>query len=112
MTLAQLCTCCSCRLRQAWLHTSCRHAGCAQLHLPCCRSRFAADGGGPAAAAREFKQLVKQLHEAGIEVILDVVYNHTVEGASLVSTESTRDISRCVHRLLECICEWSTLTCS
>lgn len=43
-------------------------------------SRFAADGGGPAAAAREFKQLVKQLHEAGIEVILDVVYNHTVEG--------------------------------
>ena len=66
-----------------------RHAGCAQSHLSCCRSRFAADGGGPAAAAREFKQLVKQLHEAGIEVILDVVYNHTVEGTSFVSTEST-----------------------
>ena len=81
----------------------CRHAGCAQLHLPCCRSRFAADGGGPAAAAREFKQLVKQLHEAGIEVILDVVYNHTVEGASLVSTESMGANSRCVHRLLSCV---------
>ena len=29
---------------------------------------------------REFKQLVKELHKAGIEVILDVVYNHTAEG--------------------------------
>ncbi|HWP20607.1 MAG TPA: glycogen debranching protein GlgX [Burkholderiaceae bacterium] len=29
---------------------------------------------------REFKQMVKTLHEAGIEVILDVVYNHTAEG--------------------------------
>ncbi len=28
----------------------------------------------------EFKQMVKSLHEAGIEVILDVVYNHTAEG--------------------------------
>jgi len=43
-------------------------------------SRFAADGGGPVAAAREFKEMVKALHEAGIEVILDVVYNHTAEG--------------------------------
>jgi len=43
-------------------------------------SRFAAGGGGPTAAAMEFKQMVKQLHAAGIEVILDVVYNHTVEG--------------------------------
>ena len=39
--------------------------------------------GGPAAAAREFKQMVKTLHAAGIEVILDVVYNHTVEGVPL-----------------------------
>ena len=43
-------------------------------------SRFAADGAGPVAAAREFKQMVQQLHKAGIEVILDVVYNHTAEG--------------------------------
>ena len=28
----------------------------------------------------EFKEMVKALHEAGIEVILDVVYNHTCEG--------------------------------
>ncbi|KAL6757880.1 isoamylase, starch debranching enzyme [Haematococcus lacustris] len=43
-------------------------------------SRFAADGAGPVAAAREFKQMVKTLHAAGIDVLLDVVYNHTVEG--------------------------------
>ena len=43
-------------------------------------ARFAADGGGTFAAGREFKQLVKALHAAGIEVILDVVYNHTNEG--------------------------------
>jgi glycogen operon protein len=34
---------------------------------------------GPAAVIREFKQMVKNLHAAGIEVILDVVYNHTAE---------------------------------
>jgi isoamylase len=35
------------------------------------------DGGG---AVREFKAMVRALHTAGIEVILDVVYNHTAEG--------------------------------
>ncbi|BDZ46400.1 hypothetical protein GCM10025866_23090 [Naasia aerilata] len=34
---------------------------------------------GPEAVLREFKGMVKLLHEAGIEVILDVVYNHTAE---------------------------------
>ncbi|KAG1342324.1 isoamylase 3, chloroplastic [Cocos nucifera] len=42
-------------------------------------SRYASSGGGPAVAAQEFKQMVKALHNAGIEVILDVVYNHTNE---------------------------------
>jgi isoamylase len=37
----------------------------------------------PGAAAAEFKQMVKALHQAGIEVILDVVYNHTGEGNHL-----------------------------
>lgn len=46
-------------------------------------SRFAADGAGPVAAAREFKQMVQQFHKAGMEVILDVVYNHTAEGTWL-----------------------------
>merc|ERR1719379_2306773 len=43
-------------------------------------SRFGSGGEGPIAASREFKTLVKALHAAGIEVILDVVYNHTAEG--------------------------------
>ena len=40
----------------------------------------AARAAGPQAVQDEFKAMVKALHEAGIEVILDVVYNHTAEG--------------------------------
>ncbi|HMF61288.1 MAG TPA: glycogen debranching protein GlgX [Vicinamibacterales bacterium] len=41
---------------------------------------------------QEFKQLVKTLHDAGIEVILDVVYNHTAEGNQLGPILSFRGI--------------------
>jgi isoamylase len=41
---------------------------------------------------REFKEMVKALHKAGIEVILDVVYNHTGEGSHLGPTLSFRGI--------------------
>jgi glycogen operon protein len=34
----------------------------------------------PGAAAAELKELIRELHRAGIEVVLDVVYNHTAEG--------------------------------
>ncbi len=34
----------------------------------------------PTFAAREFKEMVARLHDAGLELILDVVYNHTAEG--------------------------------
>ncbi|WP_323825603.1 alpha-amylase family glycosyl hydrolase, partial [Pseudomonas aeruginosa] len=34
---------------------------------------------GPEAVLREFKGMVRLLHEAGLEVLLDVVYNHTSE---------------------------------
>src|SRR6185369_590914 len=40
----------------------------------------------------EFKTMVKTLHNAGIEVILDVVYNHTAEGNHLGPTLSFRGI--------------------
>ncbi|MFM2437541.1 MAG: glycogen debranching enzyme GlgX, partial [Actinomycetota bacterium] len=40
----------------------------------------------------EFKRMVKALHEAGLEVILDVVYNHTCEGNQLGPTLSWRGI--------------------
>jgi glycogen operon protein len=41
---------------------------------------------------REFKTMVRTLHAAGIEVILDVVYNHTCEGSQLGPTLSFRGI--------------------
>jgi len=43
-------------------------------------------------SVREFKELVKALHAAGLEVILDVVYNHTAEGNHLGPTLSFRGI--------------------
>nr|WP_062336418.1 glycogen debranching protein GlgX [Herbidospora sakaeratensis] len=50
----------------------------------------------------EFKAMVKALHEAGIEVILDVVYNHTAEGNHLGPTLSMRGIDNAnYYRLVE-----------
>ncbi|HEX3696131.1 MAG TPA: glycogen debranching protein GlgX [Polyangia bacterium] len=46
----------------------------------------------PGAQVSEFKAMVKALHAAGIEVILDVVYNHTAEGNHLGPTLSLRGI--------------------
>jgi isoamylase len=43
-------------------------------------NEYAAAGGFIGQQVQEFKQMVKTLHQEGIEVILDVVYNHTVEG--------------------------------
>jgi isoamylase len=45
----------------------------------------------------EFKQMVKALHNAGIEVILDVVYNHTAEGNHLGPTLSFRGIDNLIY---------------
>jgi isoamylase len=46
----------------------------------------------PTDSVREFKMMVRALHAAGIEVILDVVYNHTAEGNHLGPTLSLRGI--------------------
>ena len=45
----------------------------------------------------EFKEMVRRLHEAGIEVILDVVYNHTAEGNHLGPTLSYRGIDNAAY---------------
>ena len=52
----------------------------------------AAQYGGTGAVLREFKGMVKLLHEAGIEVILDVVYNHTSEEGPDGPTTSLRGL--------------------
>ncbi len=46
---------------------------------------------------REFKEMVKKLHSHGIEVILDVVYNHTSEGNEMGPTLSFRGIDNTVY---------------
>ncbi len=46
---------------------------------------------------QEFKSMVKTLHDAGIEVILDVVYNHTAEGNHLGPTLSFRGIDNAAY---------------
>ena len=49
----------------------------------------------------EFRDMVKALHRAGIEVILDVVFNHTSEGAHDGPTLSFRGIDNAVYYILE-----------
>jgi isoamylase len=69
-------------------------------------SYFAPDAGFavsplPLEAVREFKVMVRALHAAGLEVILDVVYNHTAEGNHLGPTLSLRGIDNSsYYRLL------------
>jgi isoamylase len=56
--------------------------------------------GGLGQQVSEFRSMVKILHSAGIEVILDVVYNHTAEGSQLGPTLSLRGIdNRAYYRL-------------
>ena len=50
-----------------------------------------ASGLQPGQQVQEFKGMVRMLHQAGIEVILDVVYNHTAEGNHLGPTCASRE---------------------
>ncbi|MHB8368066.1 MAG: glycogen debranching protein GlgX [Leptospirales bacterium] len=52
---------------------------------------------GSMSPENEFKMMVRSLHDAGIEVILDVVYNHTCEGNHLGPTFSMRGIDNAVY---------------
>ena len=51
----------------------------------------------PGGCVKEFKTLVRELHKAGIEVILDVVYNHTAEGNENGSTYEFKGIQNDVY---------------
>jgi glycogen operon protein len=56
----------------------------------------------PGNQVQEFKAMVRDLHNAGIEVILDVVYNHTAEGNHMGPTLSMRGIDNAAYyRLVE-----------
>ena len=57
--------------------------------------------GDPLAVIHEFRDLVKALHRAGIEVILDVVYNHTAEGDHHGPSFCFRGLANEAYYLLE-----------
>lgn len=58
---------------------------------------YAASRGRPEETVREFRSMVREMHKAGIEVILDVVYNHTAEGNELGPTLSFRGIDNLAY---------------
>ena len=55
----------------------------------------------PLGPVDEFRDMVKALHRAGIEVILDVVFNHTAEGGHLGPTLSLRGLDNKAYYILE-----------
>jgi glycogen operon protein len=55
----------------------------------------------PGGALREFKEMVRELHKNNIEVILDVVFNHTAEGNENGPTISFRGLDNAVYYMLE-----------
>ncbi|QDV72667.1 Glycogen debranching enzyme [Planctomycetes bacterium K2D] len=57
-------------------------------------------GSEPGGQVREFKQMVRELHAAGIEVILDVVFNHTSEGNDHGPTFSFKGLENSVYYML------------
>jgi isoamylase len=63
-------------------------------------SRYARSA-SPLECVREFKMMVRALHAAGLEVILDVVYNHTAEGNHLGPTVSLRGIDNATYYRLQ-----------
>lgn len=59
-----------------------------------------AAGKEPGSQVREFKEMVRAFHAAGIEVILDVVFNHTAEGNQLGPTLSFKGLENSVYYML------------
>ena len=56
---------------------------------------------GPTGPVDEFREMVKALHRAGLEVILDVVFNHTAEGDHRGPTLSFRGLDNTTYYILE-----------
>ncbi|AEF85860.1 glycogen debranching enzyme GlgX [Treponema primitia ZAS-2] len=55
----------------------------------------------PGGQVREFKEMVRELHKAGIEVILDIVFNHTAEGNEWGPTYSFRGLDNTIYYMLD-----------
>ncbi|PXF44807.1 Isoamylase 3, chloroplastic [Gracilariopsis chorda] len=57
----------------------CQYWGYSTVGFFSVMNRFASKGSSPQEAKQQFQHMVRELHRAGIEVILDVVFNHTAE---------------------------------
>ncbi len=68
------------------------HWGYNTLGFFCADPRFALHPHDPASINEEFRRMVATLHHHGIEVLLDVVYNHTCEGDELGASLSFRGL--------------------
>jgi glycogen operon protein len=64
------------------------------------KNSYAADN-TPGAAVKEFKEMVRELHKAGLEVILDIVFNHTAEGSEMGPTFSFRGLDNTIYYILD-----------
>jgi glycogen operon protein len=64
------------------------------------KGSYAADK-TPGGQVREFKEMVRELHREGIEVILDIVLNHTAEGSELGPTFSFRGLDNTIYYMLD-----------
>jgi len=60
-----------------------------------------AAGKTPGAQVREFKEMVRELHKAGLEIILDIVFNHTAEGNERGPTFSFRGLDNTIYYILD-----------
>jgi len=58
-------------------------------------------GRAPGCQVQEFKEMVRALHQAGIEVILDVVFNHTAEGNEQCPTLGFKGLENRVYYMME-----------
>jgi glycogen operon protein len=64
------------------------------------KSSYASDK-TPGAQVNEFKEMVREFHKAGIEIILDIVFNHTAEGSERGPTISFRGLDNTIYYMLD-----------
>ena len=93
------------RLRDYWGYNTIAFfapkEGYATVGVPGAGSAPGAATRAPGAAVTEFKEMVRSLHRAGIEVILDIVFNHTAEGDESGPTISFRGWDNAIYYLLQ-----------
>jgi isoamylase len=78
----------------------CQYWGYSSVNFFALMNRYASSS-APGSAIHEFKTLVKALHSAGIEVILDVVYNHTAEGNGKGPVYSYKALGNSIYYLVD-----------